>query len=384
MKIGIVAGEPSGDYLGAGLISALARRIPGTEFVGVGGPCMEQAGMKKLYEMERISIMGLDDLLQNLHNILKIRRSLFKIFSQRSITIFIGIDVPDFNLGLERRLRGSGIPTVHYVSPTVWAWRGYRIRKIKHAVSHMLTLFPFEARYYERHGVPVDFVGHPIADEIDDDYDKSQIRRILNLPQEGHPVVALLPGSRMVELQRLGELFVEVARTLQKKLEGIKFIAPFANPETRLYFEKLLKKYPDVPVVVVDGNSRQVIAAADVALVASGTAALEAALLRVPMVVAYKGSWLSGALVKLLAHVEYFSMPNHLLEKPIVPEFFQADANVDNLVTAMNRYLLDAEHCQAVSRSFGVIMSSLRCNANDRAAEVVAHLLEDVDPTTPR
>ncbi|MDA9983146.1 lipid-A-disaccharide synthase [Gammaproteobacteria bacterium] len=383
MKIGIVAGEPSGDYLGAGLISALARRFPGMEFVGVGGPRMEQAGMNKLYEMERISIMGLDDLLQSLHGILKIRRSLFKIFSERPISIFIGIDVPDFNLGLERRLKDSGIPTVHYVSPTVWAWRGYRIRKIKLAVSHMLTLFPFEARYYEHHGVPVDFVGHPIADEIDDDYDKSNIRGLLNLPQEGHPVVALLPGSRLVELQRLGGLFIEVARTLQKRIEGIKFVAPFANPETRLYFEKLLKKYPDVPVVVVNGKSRQAMAAADVALLASGTAALEAALLRVPMVVAYKGSWASGALVKLLAHVEHFSMPNHLLENPIVPEFFQSDANVDNLVAAMSRYLLDAERCQAVSRSFGAIMSSLRCNANDRAAKAVANLIKNMETTSP-
>lgn len=384
MKIGIVAGEPSGDYLGAGLISALARRFPGAEFVGVGGPRMEQAGMNKLYEMERISIMGLDELLQSLLDILKIRRSLFKTFSQRGISIFIGIDVPDFNIGLERRLRKKGIPTVHYVSPTVWAWRGYRIRKIKRAVSHMLTLFPFEARYYEHHGVPVDFVGHPIADEIDEHYDKAKIRETLNLPPRGHQVVALLPGSRMVELQRLGELFIEVARTLQNSIEGIKFVAPFANPETRLYFTTLLIKHPDVPVVVVDGNSRQVIAAADVALLASGTAALEAALLKVPMVVAYKGSWASGVLVKLLAHVEHFSMPNHLLEDPIVPEYFQADANVHNLVAAMNRYLLDAEYCLAVSRSFGAIMSSLRCNANDRAARAVANLLENMDTTNPR
>jgi len=384
MKIGIVAGEPSGDYLGAGLIGALARRFPAAEFVGVGGPRMEQAGMDKLYDMERISIMGLDELLQGLHDILKIRRSLFKIFSERSISIFIGIDAPDFNLGLECRLRKNGIPTVHYVSPTVWAWRGYRIRKIKRAVSHMLALFPFEARYYERHGVPVDFVGHPIADEIDEDYDKAKIRETLKLPPRGHQVVALLPGSRMVELQRLGELFIEVARTLQNSIEGIKFVAPFANPETRLYFATLLKNHPDVPVVVVAGNSRQVIAAADVALLASGTAALEAALLKVPMVVAYKGSWASGVLVKLLAHVEHFSMPNHLLETPIVPEFFQSDANVHNLVTAMNRYLLDAEHCRAVSRSFGAIMSSLRCNANDRAAEAVANLLENMNTTIPR
>jgi len=375
MKVGIVAGEPSGDYLGAGLINALVQRFPRMDIVGVGGPRMEEAGMKKLYDMERISIMGLDELFRSLHDILKIRKALLKYFSERRISVFIGIDVPDFNLGLEGKLRKSGIPTVHYVSPTVWAWRGYRIRKIKRAVSHMLTLFPFEAEYYQRHGVPVDFVGHPIADEIDVEYDKVHIRKTLSLPPVGRHIVALLPGSRMVELQRLGELFIRVARALQDKIEDIEFVAPFANPETRLYFTSLLEKNSDVRVVVVDGQSRQVIASADVVLLASGTAALESALLKVPMVVAYKGSWLSGVLVKLLAHVEHFSMPNHLLDEPVVPEFFQSDANVDNLVAAMSRYLIDQEYRRAVSQSFGAIISSLRCDANNRAAQAVADIL---------
>jgi len=375
MKVGIVAGEPSGDYLGAGLINALVQRFPRMDIVGVGGPRMEEAGMKKLYDMERISIMGLDELFRSLHDILKIRKALLKYFSERRISVFIGIDVPDFNLGLEGKLRKSGIPTVHYVSPTVWAWRGYRIRKIKRAVSHMLTLFPFEAEYYQRHGVPVDFVGHPIADEIDVEYDKVHIRKTLSLPPVGRHIVALLPGSRMVELQRLGELFIRVARALQDKIEDIEFVAPFANPETRLYFTSLLEKNSDVRVVVVDGQSRQVIASADVVLLASGTAALESALLKVPMVVAYKGSWLSGVLVKLLAHVEHFSMPNHLLDEPVVPEFFQSDANVDNLVAAMSRYLIDQEYRRAVSQSFGAIISSLCCDANNRAAQAVADIL---------
>ena len=375
MKVGIVAGEPSGDYLGAGLINALVQRFPRMDIVGVGGPRMEEAGMKKLYDMERISIMGLDELFRSLHDILKIRKALLKYFSERRISVFIGIDVPDFNLGLEGKLRKSGIPTVHYVSPTVWAWRGYRIRKIKRAVSHMLTLFPFEAEYYQRHGVPVDFVGHPIADEIDVEYDKVHIRKTLSLPPVGRHIVALLPGSRMVELQRLGELFIRVARALQDKIEDIEFVAPFANPETRLYFTSLLEKNSDVRVVVVDGQSRQVIASADAVLLASGTAALESALLKVPMVVAYKGSWLSGVLVKLLAHVEHFSMPNHLLDEPVVPEFFQSDANVDNLVAAMSRYLIDQEYRRAVSQSFGAIISLLRCDANNRAAQAVADIL---------
>ena len=377
MRVGVVAGEPSGDYLGAGLIEALSRRIPEIELVGVGGPLMERAGMKKLYDMERISVMGLDELLQSVRDILRIRRALYRYFLEQEISLFVGIDVPDFNLGLEGKLRQKGVTTVHYVSPTVWAWRGYRIRKIKRSVSHMLTLFPFEASYYERHGVPVDFVGHPIADQVDKDYDKAEIRAGLGMPTEGTRIAALLPGSRMIELQKLGELFIEVARELGRRIPDIRFVAPFANDETRSYFQSLLDKNPGVRIDVVDGMSRTVIAASDAALLASGTAALEAALLRVPMVVTYKGSWVSAVLVRMLAHVDYFSMPNHLLDEPIVPEFFQADATVENLVGGMSRYLLDQEYSRTVSDSFGAIISALCCGANERAAEVVASLITD-------
>jgi lipid-A-disaccharide synthase len=375
MKIGIVAGEPSGDYLGAGLINALSRRIPKLNFIGIGGPLMEKAGLTTLFEMERISIMGLDELLRSVHDILKIRRSLYRTFLDEDIPMFVGIDVPDFNLGLEEKLRGTGVTTVHYVSPTVWAWRSYRIRKIRRSVCHMLTLFPFEAAFYQRHGVPVDFVGHPIADEVDPEYDKYALRAELGLPSEGNRIAALLPGSRMIELQRLGELFIEVARELGSRVPDVRFVAPFANEETRGRFESLLERNPDVAVDVVLGKSRTVIAASDAALLASGTAALEAALLRVPMVVTYKGSWLSAALVKMLAHVEHFSMPNHLLDEPIVPEYFQADATVENLAGTMSRLLLDQEYSRTMSDSFGAIMSALRCGASERAAEVVAGLM---------
>jgi lipid-A-disaccharide synthase len=375
MKVGVVAGEPSGDYLGAGLIESLSRRFPDLEFVGIGGLRMEKAGMDKLYDMERISIMGLDELFHSLHDILSIRRTLLRYFTDQRISLFVGIDVPDFNIGLEGKLRKRGITTVHYVSPTVWAWRGYRIRKIRRSVSHMMTLFPFEADYYERHGVPVDFVGHPIADEVDTEYDKSEIRASLGLPVGGTKIAALLPGSRMIELQKLGGLFIEVARELGRRIPDLRFVAPFANIETRQHFQSLLDRNPDVRVDLVDGQSRSVIAASDATLLASGTAALEAALLRVPMVVTYRGSWLSATLVKMLAHVEHFSMPNHLLDEPIVPEFFQDDATVDNLAGAMSKYLCDGEHSKAISDSFGAIISTLRCGANERAADVVAGLL---------
>lgn len=376
MKVGIVAGEPSGDYLGAGLIRALSRRRSEVEFVGIGGPHMVRAGMEKLFDMERISIMGLDQLLHSLSDILKIRRTLYQYFLDRNIQLFVGIDVPDFNIGLEGKLRKSGITTVHYVSPTVWAWRGYRIRKIKRSVSRMLTLFPFEAEYYKHHGVPVDFVGHPIADEVDENYDKSLLREELGLQVEGAPIAALLPGSRMIELQKLGELFIQVARELMQRIPGIRFVSPFANEETRMYFQSLLAGHTDVQIEIVDGRSREVIAASDAVLLASGTAALEAALLRVPMVVTYRGSWLSATLVRMLAHVEHFSMPNHLLEEPVVPEFFQADATVENLAGAMARYLSDETFSRTVSDSFGAIITTLRRGADDRAAEVLAELMQ--------
>ena len=239
----------------------------------------------------------------------------------------------------------------------------------------MLTLFPFEADYYERHGVPVDFVGHPIADEIDPEIDKAAIRADLGMPGGGETVVAMLPGSRMIELQRLGDLFIQVARELRRRLPDIHLVAPFANAETRSYFESLLRGNPDVRVDLVDGRSRSVIAAADVALVASGTAALEAALLKIPVVVTYRGSWLSAKLVRMLAHVDHFSMPNHLLDVPLVPEYFQEAATVENLTEALMRYLSDEALSKTVSESFGTIISTLRRGASERAADVIAGML---------
>ena len=377
MKVGIVAGEPSGDYLGAGLMSALKDRLPQIEFVGIGGTRMENVGMRQLYPMNRISIMGLDELLKSIYDILKIRRNLFELFSKERVALFIGVDVPDFNLGLEQRLRKSGIATVHYVSPTVWAWRSYRIRKIKRAVSHMLTLFPFEADFYEQHNVPVSFVGHPIADEIEIEYQKADVRELLGLDPEMKQVVALLPGSRLVELKRLGDLFIQTAKTLKSKINSVQFVAPFANEETMHYFSTLLTGYPDLHITIVQGKSRQAIAASDVALVASGTAALESALLRVPLIVTYRGSWVSYSLVKMLAHVEYFSMPNNLLHDPIVPELFQSRATVANLVNELTHYLTKPEQRQLVENAFSDIISSLRCNANEKAATVISKLLEN-------
>lgn len=377
MKVGIVAGEASGDYLGAGLMAALKRRFPCIEFSGIGGSRMTAEGLRNFYPMERISIIGLDDLLKSLADILRIRRLLFEHFVEERPALFIGVDVPDFNLGLEQRLRKQGIDTVHYVSPTVWAWRGYRIKKIKRAVSHMMTLFPFEAEFYRRHGVPVSFVGHPFADEIDPVYDKQEMQKQLDIDARGGQIIALLPGSRISELRRLGELFVQTAVSLTQKVQGLQFVAPFANQETMAHFSSLLRRHPGLPVHVVEGRSRHVLAAADLALVASGTAALEAALLKTPMVVTYKGSWVSYALAKLLAHVEHISMPNHLLPEPIVPEIVQSAATVENLTGQLTLYLQEPERCRAAAEAFGTIIASLRCKANENAANTVAEILAE-------
>ncbi len=375
LQIGIVAGETSGDYLAAGLMRALKKRFSKIEFSGIGGPCMQAEGLHVLYPMEQISIMGLDELARSLFTIITIRRNLFRFFTRKKPALFIGVDVPDFNLGLEEKLKKQGIATVHYVSPTVWAWRSYRIRKIRRAVSHMLTLFPFEADFYRLHNVSVDFVGHPIADEIGMAHDRFKLRNDLQLQPDKERVVAILPGSRMVEVKRLGSLFIQTAHALQQAVPNLQFVAPFANPQTQQLFSTLLHPYPQLPFTLVQGKSRQAIAASDVALVASGTAALEAALLRVPMVVAYKGSWVSYLLVRMLAHVDYFSMPNNLLPQPIVPELIQAKANVNNLVSEISRYLLNPDEHQMVRDAFSDIITSLRCGASEKAADAVCAIL---------
>ena len=373
MHVGIVAGEVSGDALGAGVMKAIQARLPTARFTGICGPQMLATGAEQRYSMDSISIMGLDGLLRNLGHIIKIRRELKREFLTQPPDVFVGIDVPDFNLGLEEQLRASGIPTVHYVSPTVWAWRSYRIRKIRRAVSHMLTLFPFEAEYYRRNGVPVTFVGHPVADQIPE-YDQTlTARRELEIPNNG-PVLALLPGSRTSEVRRLGKLFLNTASQLAKREPSMSFVVPFANRETLAEFEDLAKQMPQLSMHFVAGDSRKAIACSDLVLLASGTAALEAALLKKPMVVAYKVSVLTYAIVQWFSRVRYYSMPNNLLAEAIVPEFIQNDATVPNLVSALQVYLDNPDRMQYCREQFSTLHQQLRCDANRRAAETVLRI----------
>ena len=369
-----MAGEPSGDRLGAGLIRALRRRHPDLEFCGIGGPDMDAAGCRLLYPMERIGVIGLDGLWGKLRDILAIRRDLVRRWRRNPPAAFVGVDVPDFNLGLEGSLRSSGIPCVHYVSPTVWAWRGYRIRRIRRAVDHMLALFPFEAEYYRRNGIPVTCVGHPMADEIGEP-DPASARRALGLPEEGL-VLALLPGSRRSEVRRLAKPLLSAARLLMRHYPDARFVLPFAGQAARETFEQVAGETGDLPMRLLDGRSRLALEAADMAVLASGTAALEAALLQVPHVVVYRLSPFSYWLVRRLRRVDHFSMPNHLLPAPLVPELIQQEANPRNIVETVCACLQNPGRMQDLKAAFADIHAALHRDADRMAADVVAGMMK--------
>ena len=370
----MVAGEASGDLLGAGLIRELRHRWPEAVFEGIGGPLMAEQGFVIRLPMDEITMMGWGGL-GRLFSILRHRRQLARYFLDHPPDVFIGVDVPDFNLSLEARLHRRGIRTVHYVSPTVWAWRRYRLRRIRRAVDRMLTLFPFEVEFYRAHNVPVTCVGHPLADIIPLRYDPKRYRKRLGLTADG-PLLALMPGSRVSEVERHAELFVGCALELRRRHPNLRFVAPFVNTETRRIFEgALLRTGKSLPITLIDRHSREVLAACDAVLLASGTAALEAALFRKPMVVVYRLSWLSYRLIRLFAHVDLYSMPNHLAGRQIVPELIQADATVENIVQAVDRYLNNPHEVRVLGRTLDRIHRSLRRNASQSAARAVSALI---------
>jgi lipid-A-disaccharide synthase len=376
VRIGVVAGEVSGDLLGAGLMRALKKRIPGVRFEGVCGDHMEAEGCKSMFPMEWLSIIGLMEAFGKFPQIRWMRNDLIKHFLSDPPDLFIGIDVPDFNLGLEKRLKAAGIATVHYVSPTVWAWRGYRIHKIKKAVDHMLTLFPFEARYYEEHDLPVTYVGHPLADEIEEEVDRKTYRRLLELPVD-KTIVALLPGSRKSELMRHADLFIRTAMWLNRRNSGLHFVAPFASRETREIFEEAIKRNDagGLLIALLDEHSRDVMAAADIVLLALGTATLEAALLERVMVVTYKLSFLNYWLLRGFVRIKLYSLPNILAGCEIVPELIQRDAVAEKLGKKAEYYLRNPEKSKSVAEALRSIHRQLRRNANEKAADAVLGVL---------
>lgn len=371
LRIGMVAGEASGDRLGAGLIHALKQRVPELQVEGIGGPQMQQAGCRSLFAMEELSVMGLFEVLKHLPRLLSIRRQLLRHWLSSPPDLVIGIDAPDFNLGLELKLHQAGIPTMHYVSPSVWAWRQKRVRKIRRAVDRILTLFPFEEPFYQQHGVPVTCVGHPFADEIPFQTDRERARQALELDPDT-TLVALLPGSRVGEVARMGELFLQAAGWLLRNRPGTAFIAPLANRETRTLFEQQLVKHPQVkPWCRLSDDARLAMEAADVVLLASGTAALEAMLLKRPMVVSYRLHPLTYGLLSHWVKVRDYSLPNLLAGKTLVPEFIQDDATPEALGAAVLNLLVEKTALQPLQDEFLAIHASLRRNASQSAATAV-------------
>lgn len=374
MRIGIVAGEASGDLLAAGLIGALRQRVPGAVFEGVAGPRMAEQGCTALFPAHKLAVMGLVEVLKHYREISAIRRHLLRHFRRHPPDVFIGVDSPDFNLPLERKLRAAGIPTVHYVSPTVWAWRQYRVRGIARSVDLILTLFPFEADFYKDHHVPVSFVGHPLADMIPLAPDREAARVQLGLPRDG-TIVALLPGSRVGELERHAGSFIETARWCLARRPNLRFVAPLATPETRRIFEAALQRHGEIPIILLDGHSREAMTAADAVLLASGTAALEALLLKRPMVVTYRLAPLTYWIARRLLKIPYCSMPNLLAGRQVAPEFIQDDATPENMGRALLDYLEHPERAAPLEEIFTEIHGLLKQNANEKAARAVLQLL---------
>ncbi|NIM28165.1 MAG: lipid-A-disaccharide synthase [Gammaproteobacteria bacterium] len=375
MRIAIIAGETSGDLLGAGLIRAVTARCPEARFEGIGGPGMTAAGCEVLYPMERLAVIGLREALRRYRELHQARRQLIRRFTDDPPDLFVGIDAPDFNLSLEMALRRAGVPTVHYVSPQVWAWRGYRIAKIRRAVSMMLTLFPFEEKFFLDRGVRARFVGHPLADIIPDTPDQQLARRELELPAEGE-IVAMLPGSRLSEVSLLADPMVGAARWLARRREGVRFIVPLVNEAVRSRFETALGAAGDGPEMrLLEGHARTAMAAADAVLLASGTASLEALLLKRPMVITYRLGRLSWWIARRVVKVPFAGLPNLLAGRALVPELLQDDATPAELGAALLAFLENPQLAETLREEFRRIHATLRNNADERAADAVLEVM---------
>lgn len=359
-RIGMIAGEASGDMLGARLIATLKKACPDLEFEGIGGPAMMAAGFNSLFEMERLAVMGFVEPLMRLPDLLALRRDIKRHFIENPPDIFIGIDAPDFNLGLEVDLRQQGIPVVHYVSPSVWAWRQYRIKKIAKAVDLMLTLLPFEADFYRQHDVPVQYAGHPLADQIPMHPDKLAARRALCLDEHA-TYVALLPGSRKQELKYMAEPFLKAANLAVKARPALRFLSSQINEQRYHEFQASVSQWaPDLPLTTFTSRSHDVMAAADVVLVTSGTATLETMLYKKPMVIAYKMSPLTYQLAKRIVKTPFAGLPNLLSGKEIVPELIQDAASPEVICQHLLDYLDHPEKVDALKESYIELHKSLR------------------------
>ncbi|MHC8864768.1 lipid-A-disaccharide synthase [Arenicellales bacterium IMCC57338] len=370
LRLGLVAAEPSGDRLGAGVVDALRRKGVSLDLVGIGGPELINRGLNSRCDIHDLSMMGIDDIFKKLPKAFNVRRKLLGDLKADPPHVFLGIDAPDFNLSLERKLKTAGHPVLHLVSPTVWAWRQYRVRKIRKAVDRMLVLFPFEETFYSALGIPATFVGHPAAAEMKL-VDKHSARAQLGF-KSTQKIVAVLPGSRESEIRGLGKIFMDTIHMLSIDDPDLEFVLPFASPRVRKQFlEYVPEDQIRSNVRMLDGQARAALAASDVALLASGTAALEAALAGCPMVVAYRVSNVSYRLARLLAKTKIVSMPNHLMDPPIVPEFLQHDATPRNLMNAVRELLDQPRQAEAMRSTLLEIQTQLDMDTNNIVADQV-------------
>lgn len=374
--IAIVAGEASGDLLGSHLMAALKEVRPDVQFIGIGGPKMKAVGMDIMFPMEKLAVNGYVEVLRHYREIVGIRRKLRAHFIANKPDLFIGIDAPDFNLDLELNLKQHGIPTIHYVSPSIWAWRKERINKIKRAVSHMLALFPHEPKLYSEAGVPVEYVGHPLADMLPEQPKRAEMRETMRIPVQAK-VFAFLPGSRQGEVRRLANIYIETAKLILKKQPDARFLVPLVSRETRGIFEQALYDCDaqELPITMLFGHAQDAMIAADGVLVASGTATLEAALLKRPMVITYRLNALSLWMMKRKGYLPYYGLPNILCGRFVVPELIQEDATPENLAQALLNLVNDKKAVAELEQTFLQLHRTLRQNTAQKAAAAILHYL---------
>ncbi|MCW6569528.1 lipid-A-disaccharide synthase [Yersinia ruckeri] len=374
LTIGLVAGETSGDILGAGLIRALKEQVPNARFVGVAGPLMQAEGCEAWYEMEELAVMGIVEVLERLPRLLKIRKDLTRRFSELSPDVFVGIDAPDFNITLEGRLKQNGIRTIHYVSPSVWAWRQKRVFKIGKATDMVLAFLPFEKAFYDRFNVPCRFIGHTMADAMPLVADRAAARAELGIPLDAH-CLALLPGSRHSEVEMLSADFLRTAEILRQKLPDLEVLVPLVNSQRREQFERIkVEVAPDLPVHLLNGQARAAMVASDATLLASGTAALECMLARSPMVVGYRMKPFTFWLAERLVKTPYVSLPNLLAGEELVTELLQQECQPQKLADALLPLLQGGAAVEALKERFQILHQSIRCGADQQAAQAVLEL----------
>lgn len=379
-RVAMVAGEPSGDLLAASLLKGLKGALPeGTRYSGIGGPRMTAEGFEAHWPMDKLTVRGYVEALKHIPVILGIRNEIRRQLLAEPPSVFIGVDAPDFNFGLEQPLREAGIPTIHFVCPSIWAWRGGRIKKIVKAVDHMLCVFPFETALMEKAGVAASYVGHPLADEIPLEPDTQGARRELGIAAGG-PVIAVLPGSRRSEIALIGPTFFDAMELMQQREPGVRFLMPAANPALRELLRPLVDAHPNLALTITDGNAQRAMTAADAILVKSGTVTLEAALLKKPMVISYKVPWLTGQIMKRQGYLPYVGLPNILAGRFVVPELLQHFATPEALADATLKQLNDDANRRTLTDIFTEMHIALRQDTSQKAAQAVARVLDTRRP----